>query len=257
MTDEHRQGRLAGKTALVTGATTGIGLATAQRFLAEGARVIVTGQDPARLDASVRNLGAGATGVVADVRSSAGLAAMADRARTEFGEGGLDVVFANAGVGKFAPVEAVDEAFWDEQFDVNVKGLFFTVKALLPLLAPRASVVLNASAVNAKGLPMGSVYFASKAAVRSLARTLAAELAPRGIRVNALSPGFVLTAFQGKMGLPPETLEGFGGMIRQATPLGRFGETEEIAAAALFLASAESSYVTGADLTADGGFMNV
>ena len=248
-------GRLAGKTAVVTGGSSGIGLETARQFVAQGARVMITGLDRERLAAAVRELGEGVTGSISDARSADDLDQLAARVRSELGE--LDVLFANAGIGKFAPLEQVDEDFFDDQFDTNVRGLFFTVQKLAPLLRKGASVILNASAVNAKGVAGGHVYFASKAAVRSLARTLAAELAPRGIRVNALSPGYVPTNFQGKMGLPPETLDGFAGLIAGTTPLGRVGRADEIAPAAVFLASDEASYITATDLLVDGGWMSV
>jgi len=247
--------RLDGKTAVITGGTTGLGFETAKQFITEGARVIVTGQNEERLQAAVQALGDKAIAVRADVRSLTDLDQLAERVKTEFG--GLDILFANAGIGYFAPLEAIDEAFYDNQFDINVKGLFFTVQKLVGLLNPRASVILNASAVNAKGAAAGSIYFATKAAVRSFARSIAAELGDRQIRVNAISPGYVMTEFQGKMGLPPEVLEGFSEKIKQSAPLGRFGNPEEIAAAVVFLASNESSYMTATDLVVDGGYMNV
>jgi NAD(P)-dependent dehydrogenase (short-subunit alcohol dehydrogenase family) len=169
----------------------------------------------------------------------------------------VDVVFANAGVGGFATLDQADEAHFDQQFAVNVKGVYFTVQRLLPLLRPGASVILNASAVSTKGLAAASVYFATKAAVRSLARTLAAELAPRGVRVNAVSPGLVPTPFVGKLGLPEAALQGFAEQVTAAAPLGRLGTPEEIAAAVVFLASDESRYVTAQDLLVDGGWASV
>lgn len=247
--------RLQNKTAVVTGGTTGIGFETAQQFIAAGARVIITGQNPERLAEAAQKLGAQAIPVQADVRSVADLQRLATQVEQTFG--GLDILFANAGIGLFAPLDQIDEAFFDDQFDINVKGVFFTIQKLSPLLNPGASVILNASAVNAKGVPTGSVYFATKAAVRSLARTLGAELAGRGIRVNSLSPGLVPTSFQSKMGLKPEDLEGFASLVTQTAPLARLGRPEEIAKAALFLASDDSSYMTAADLVVDGGFMNV
>ena len=247
--------RLQGKRAVITGGSTGIGFETARHFLAEGARVIVTGQNEQRLTEAATRLGNGVIAIRADVRSNQDLSRLAERVEAEFGK--LDILFANAGVGRFAPVEQINESFYDDQFDVNVKGVFFTVQKLAPLLDAGASVILNASAVNAKGVQAGSVYFATKAAVRSLARSLAAEFGARKIRVNALSPGFVPTEFQGKMGLPPEALQGFAQMIEQAAPLGRAGETGEIARAAVFLASNDSSYMTAADMVVDGGWMNV
>jgi NAD(P)-dependent dehydrogenase (short-subunit alcohol dehydrogenase family) len=249
--------RLEGKTALVTGGSSGLGYAAAERLIAEGARaVIITGTDESRLAQAAAGLGQEAIPVRADVRSLPDLDRLAETARERL-DGRLDVLFANAGIGFFGPLEAVDEAFYDSQFDVNVKGLFFTVQKLAPLLGKGSSVVLNASAVNAKGVAGGHVYFATKAAVRSLARTFAAELAPRGVRVNAVSPGYIPTNFQGKMGMPPEASEGFIAMVKAASPLARLGRPEEVAGAVAFLASADSSYITAADLTVDGGFMHV
>jgi len=247
--------RLQGKTAVITGGTTGIGFETAKQFVAEGARVIITGQNAERLQAAAQELGSKVIPVQADVRSLPDLKTLAERVKTDFG--GLDILFANAGIGFFAPLEAIDEVFYDSQFDINVKGVFFTVQTLVELLSEGASVILNASAVNEKGAAMGSIYFATKAAVRSFARSLAAELGSRKIRVNAISPGFVPTNFQGKMGLSQEALDGFGEYVKQSAPLGRFGQPEEIAAAVVFLASEASSYMTATDLVVDGGYMNV
>lgn len=247
--------RLNNKTAVITGSTTGIGFATAKLFVQEGARVIITGRNEARLDDAVEQLGANAIPVKADVRSLSDLDALAARVTEEFGK--LDILFANAGIGYFSPLEQVDEQFYDNQFDINVKGVFFTVQKLAGLLNAGASVILNASAVNAKGVATGSIYFATKAAVRSLARSLAAELGSRQIRVNALSPGIVRTEFQSKLDLPEEVFEGFIDMVTQTAPLHREGEVEEIAKAVVFLASDESSYMTAADLVVDGGYMNV
>jgi NAD(P)-dependent dehydrogenase (short-subunit alcohol dehydrogenase family) len=245
--------RLANKTAVITGGTSGIGFETAQQFVAEGARVIITGQNDDRLQAAAKELGEAVIPIRVDVRSLLDLESLAARVKAEFG--GLDILFANAGIGLFAPLQAIDEAFYDDQFDINVKGVFFTVQKLAELLNEGASVILNASAVHEKGAAMGSVYFATKAAVRSLARSLAAELAVRQIRVNAISPGLVLTNFQNRMS--PEAVNGFGDYVKQSAPLGRFGKPEEIAAGVVFLASDASSYMTAADLVVDGGFMNV
>lgn len=247
--------RLQGKTALITGGTTGIGFETAKQYLAEGARVIITGTNEARLTEAISQLGENATTVRADVRSLSDLDNLAESVKQEFGS--LDILFANAGIGYFAAIEDVDEAFYDNQFDINVKGVFFTVQKLVGLLNENSSIILNASAVNEKGAPMGSLYFATKAAVRSLARSLAAELATRKIRVNALSPGIVRTSFQSKLDMPDEAFEGFIDYVKNIAPLGREGQAEEIAKAAVFLASDDSSYMTAADLVVDGGYMNV
>lgn len=247
--------RLQNKTAVITGGTTGIGFATAKQFIAEGARVIITGRNEERLAEAVQELGAGAIAVKADVRSLTDLDTLAARVQEEFGK--LDILFANAGVAFFAPLGDIDEDFYDNQFDINVKGVFFTVQKLHEVLNDEASVIINASAVNQKGYPTGSVYFATKAAVRSFARSLAAELAPRKIRVNTLSPGLIPTPLVGKMGLPQEKVEGFAEYVTQTAPLARLGEIEEIVPATVFLASNESSYMTAADLVVDGGFMNV
>lgn len=247
--------RLQNKTAVITGGTTGIGFETARQFIEAGARVIITGQNPERLAEAAEKLGEQAIPVQADVRSLTDLETLANRVQQEFGS--LDILFANAGIGYFSPLEQIDESFFDDQFDINVKGVFFTVQKLVGLLKEGSSVILNASAVNAKGMAMGSVYFATKAAVRSLARSLAAELGERQIRVNSLSPGLVPTAFQSKMGLKQEALEGFAGVVTQTAPLGRLGQPQEIGKAVLFLASDESSYMTATDLVVDGGFMNV
>ena len=247
--------RLKNKTAVITGGTTGIGFTTAQQFIQEGARVIITGRNQERLTEAVEKLGTNAIAVQADVRSLGDLDTLATRVSQEFGS--LDILFANAGIGYFSPLEQVDEQFYDNQFDINVKGVFFTVQKLAELLKPGASVILNASAVNAKGVATGSIYFATKAAVRSFARSLAAELGSRSIRVNAISPGIVRTEFQNKLDLPKEAVEGFLNAVKQTTPLQREGEVAEIAKAATFLASDESSYMTASDLVVDGGYMNV
>ncbi len=243
--------RLTGKTALITGGTTGIGLATAKLFLQEGARVAITGQDAGRVTEAASALGAGAIAIRADVASASDMASVAQRLKEEFG--GLDIVFANAGVAKPAPFSDVDDANIDSQFDVNVKGVIYTVQKMLPLLRNPASVILTSSTLTEQGPAGLSVYSASKAAVRSLARTLSAELLGRGIRVNVVSPGPIETPIYGKLGLPPEAVGQMADRILGKVPLGRFGQPDEIAKAVLFLASDESSYMLGENLLIDGG----
>ncbi len=247
--------RLAGKTAIVTGGTTGIGLETARRFLAEGARVLITGRNQARIDAALADLGGDAVGVVADSTRLADLDHVADVAREAFGR--IDILFANAGGGQFAPISEVDEATFDGQFDVNVKGVFFTVQKILPLMGAGSSIILTASAVHAKGAPGGAMYFASKAAVRSFARSFAAELGPMGVRVNTLSPGIVPTRFFANSNVGEGAFGQFEEIAGKGSPLGRVGAPEEIAAAAAFLASDEAAFATGADLAVDGGWAQV
>ena len=248
-------GRLAGKTAVITGGSSGIGLTAARLFRDEGAAVLITGSRRATVDAALADLGDDVRGVPADMRDVTSLDRVAEAARDAFG--GIDILFANAGSGVFAPVEAVDEAAYDTQFDITVKGVFFTVQKLKPLLRAGASVILTASAVNQKGAPAGSLYFATKAAVRSFARSLAAEFGPLGFRVNSLSPGIVRTGFQAKTNLSEDQMEGFVQMVVSQAPLGREGSMLDMARAALFLASDESAYMTAADLVVDGGWMNV
>lgn len=245
--------KLKDKVAVITGGTTGIGLATARRFVDEGAHVVFTGRTQATLDAAQAELGARALGVRGDVAKLADLDRLYATVKQRFGR--VDTLFANAGVARFAPSEQVDEASFDAQFDVNVKGLFFTVTKALPLMSKGGTIVLNSSIANATGMPAMTVYAATKAAVRSLARTFSTELGPRGIRVNAVSPGPIETPIFEKVGLPKEALDGFADMIGKRSPLARFGRPEEVASAVLFLASDESSYVVGAEFVVDGGML--
>jgi NAD(P)-dependent dehydrogenase (short-subunit alcohol dehydrogenase family) len=241
--------KLADKVAVVTGGTSGIGLATAALFIEEGAAVAVIGHTSDRLESAAKQLGRRAVCINADVRSASGL-------ETSFADinrrlGAIDVLFANAGVVNPQSLEQVTEESYDEQMNVNTRGLFFTVQAASPYLREGASVVLNSS-INARvGMRHLSVYSASKAAVRSFARTFAAELAPRGIRVNAISPGPVDTIPGGKP-LPPESAARRE-QIHSRVPMGRVSSPAEIARVVLFLASEDSSYLLGADVVADGG----
>jgi NAD(P)-dependent dehydrogenase (short-subunit alcohol dehydrogenase family) len=248
-------GKLEGKIAVVTGGSTGIGLATAKLFAAEGAKVVVTGRRQAELDAAIAAIGADALAVQGDVAKLDDLDRLYAAVKERFGR--IDILFANAGVARLAPLEAVDEAHFDLLFDVNVKGLLFTVQKALPLLAPGGAIVLNSSVANTKGTAAFGVYSATKAAVRSFARTWTAELKDRGIRVNTISPGPIETPIFDTLGLPPEQAAEFGANISQSVPLGRFGRPEEIAAAVLFLASDAASYIAGVDLYADGGMVAV
>jgi NAD(P)-dependent dehydrogenase (short-subunit alcohol dehydrogenase family) len=248
-------GKLAGKIALVTGGTSGIGLATAKRFVNEGAYVFITGRRGPELAAAVKEIGRNVTGVQGDVSNLGDL----DRlfAQIEREKGTLDVVFANAGKAKFAVLGEITEELYDATFDVNVKGLVFTVQKALPLLPDGASIILNASIVGSKGLPTNSVYSATKAAVRSFARTWTTDLKARRIRVNAVSPGSIDTPGLGDLLASSPAGEQRLQMISTAVPLGRLGTPDEIAKAVVFLACDDSSYVTGAELFVDGGFAQV
>lgn len=247
--------KLKSKLTVITGGSSGIGLATARRFIAEGAEVVITGRNQEALDRAVNDLGEWACGIQGDVSNLDDL----DRLFSEIGKkfGCVDVLFANAGIAPLGPFDAVNEEQFDLLFDVNVRGLFFTVQKALPLLSDGASVILNASVVAQSGLPNTSVYSATKAAVRSLGRTLAAELAPRGVRVNVISPGLIESPLWEKVGLSQDNVEAFGAQVIQQTPLRRAGLPEEIAATAAFLASDDSSFFTGADLVSDGGMVQV
>jgi NAD(P)-dependent dehydrogenase (short-subunit alcohol dehydrogenase family) len=243
--------KLTNKVALVTGGTTGIGLAIAKRFRDEGARVIVTGLNPQRLGDATRELGPDVLVLPVDLRHRDEAVALIETIRERYER--LDILVANAGVGLAAPLEAVTEEQIDEQFSVNVKGVFFAVQSAVPLLSNGGSIVLTTSFLNAKGTPGLSILSATKAAVRSFARSLGAELALRNIRVNAVSPGPISTPFHSKLGLSEAQLEEMAAAIEAQIPLRRFGQADEIAAAALFLASSDSSFMTGAELVADGG----
>lgn len=247
--------RLAGKKALITGGTSGIGFATAQRFLEEGAQVAISGQDRERLQAALSKLGDRAIGILADLSVVDNVRATIDRVKQDFGS--LDILVANAGITKPLPVSAVNEAHINEQFDINFKGVFFTVQQAIPLLNNRASIVLNTSCLDEMGMPGMSIYAASKAAVRSLARSFSAELVGQGIRVNAVSPGPIETPIYSKLGMPAEALQAMSEQLIGQIPMKRFGQADEIAKAILFLASDDSSFMLGEEIVVDGGWLNI
>ncbi|OLL30454.1 short-chain dehydrogenase [Burkholderia sp. SRS-W-2-2016] len=243
--------RFQNSTVLVTGGSSGIGFAAAQAFAREGARAIITGRDADALETAKAALGDHAIAL----RNDAGSVAAARELAAALDAQGvrLDAVFINAGIAKLAPFTAIDEALWDATFDINVKGAYFQIQALLPLLNRGASIVLNGS-INAHiGMPASSVYAASKAALISLAKTLSAELLPQGVRVNVISPGPVRTPLYGKLGLDAATLDATAAQIVAQVPLGRFGTPDELASTVLHLAAPESAFIVGTEIIVDGG----
>ena len=249
--EREMAGKLEGKVAIVTGGNSGIGLATAKEFRREGARVVITGRDERTLAAAAREIDGDVLALRSDASSLADIDELFAAVKERFGR--VDVLFVNAGVAPFASLEETDEELFDNVMNINFKGAYFTVKKALPLLSNGASVILNASVVAHVGFPNSSVYSASKAALLSLVRTLSADLAGRGIRVNAVSPGPVETPIFGRMGLPEEAKQGFGEQV----PLKRLGRPEEIAKAVLFLASPDSSFLVGTEIVADGGIIGL
>jgi NAD(P)-dependent dehydrogenase (short-subunit alcohol dehydrogenase family) len=247
--------RLQGKYALITGGTGGIGLETARQFLAEGATVAITGRSETTLAAAGRELGDSVLLLHSDAGDIAGQRALAERIAQHWPR--LDVLYANAGDVTHRPIQDWDEAAYDQLMSINLKGPFFLVQSLLPLLANPSSVILCGSVSAHIGLPQSSAYAASKAGLLSLARTLSGELWSRGIRVNGLSPGPTETAALGKLGLPPQQEEALRGQIKGLVPIGRMGTPWELAMAAVFLASDESSFVVGTELQVDGGVGNL
>jgi NAD(P)-dependent dehydrogenase (short-subunit alcohol dehydrogenase family) len=244
--------KLAGKIALVTGGSSGLGLATAKRFIDEGAKVVVTGRRQSELDLAVKDLGGDTLGIRGDISNLADLDHLYETIRERFGR--LDILFANAGGGAFAPLGDITEEQFDKYFRINVKGTLFTVQKALPLMNDGGAIVLNASMVTVKGLPGFSVYAATKAALRSFARTWAVDLKGKNIRVNVVSPGTVVTpAYKSELGMNDEEIQAFEAEAARNTPLGRSGTPDEIARAVVFLVSDDSSYMTGAELFVDGG----
>jgi NAD(P)-dependent dehydrogenase (short-subunit alcohol dehydrogenase family) len=248
-------GKLDGKVAVVTGGNSGIGLATAKRFAAEGAKVVITGRRQAELDRAVAEVGHGAIGVQGDVSKLADLDRLYATVKEKHGR--VDVLFANAGGGKFAPLGSITEEHFDKEFGINVKGLLFTVQKALPLFTDGGSIILNASIVSIKGMAALSVYSATKAAVRSFARTWTVDLKDRKIRVNALSPGPIETPGVDGLAKSKEEAEQLRAGLAGQVPLGRMGDADEIAKVAVFLASDDSSFVAGIELFVDGGLAQI
>jgi NAD(P)-dependent dehydrogenase (short-subunit alcohol dehydrogenase family) len=244
--------KLQGKVAVITGGNSGIGLAIAKRYQHEGAKVAILGRNADTLSLAAEELGNEALVQQGDVTSVEDLEELFRATKERFGR--IDVLVANAGIAKAGGIDATDEDTFDLISDVNFKGAYFTIQRALPYLNDGASLVIPGSAVSYRGMPGMAAYAATKAAVRSLARSLAAELAPRGIRVNVLSPGPIETPIFGRLGLAPKELDGMASQIQQQVLLSRFGRPDEMAKAALFLAAEDSSYVTGSDLVADGGW---
>ncbi len=248
-------GKLEGKIALVTGGSTGIGFATAQRFVQEGAYVYITGRRPAELEAATKAIGSSVTAVRADASNLDDLDRLYAQIKQE--KGRLDVVFANAGGGEFVAIGSITEEHFDKTFDTNVKGVVFTVQKALPLMPDGGAIVLNASIVSVKGMPNFGVYSATKAAVRSFARTWTNELKDRGIRVNVVSPGPIDTPGLTSLAKSEEERQAIVAQLVSAVPLGRLGQPDEIAKTVVFLASDDASYVAGVELFVDGGMVQV
>ena len=247
--------RFEGKVAVITGGNSGIGLATAKRLHDEGARVAISGRSQKTLDEAVKYVGNGLVAVKSDVARLADLDKFYATVAHKLGK--IDVLFVNAGVAKFVPVSQADETHFDEIFDINAKGAYFTIQKALPYLNDGASIVLNTSVAGIKGTPNASVYSATKAALRSFSRTLAVELVERGIRINSVAPGPIETPIFGRVGLSKDQVDEFSKDILGKVPLKRFGKAEEVASAVAFLASSDASYITGVELHVDGGMGQV
>jgi NAD(P)-dependent dehydrogenase (short-subunit alcohol dehydrogenase family) len=245
-------GKLEGKIAVITGGNSGIGLATAHRFVAEGAYVFITGRRLSELEAAVKTIGQNVIAVQGDISNLADLDRLFDTVEKQ--KGRIDVLFANAGLGEFVPMGEITEAHFDKTFGINVRGTLFTVQKALPLMPDGASIVINGSMVTVKGLPAFGVYSATKAALRSFARTWSVDLKERHIRVNVVSPGTIITpGYKNELGLSDAQIEQLKAQVAETTPVGRTGTPDEVAKAVVFLASNDSSYITGTELFVDGG----
>jgi NAD(P)-dependent dehydrogenase (short-subunit alcohol dehydrogenase family) len=243
--------RLEGKVAVVTGGNSGIGLAAARRLQEEGAKVAISGRNRKTLDEAVKTIGNGVVAIQADVSRLEDLDELYKQVAQKLGK--IDVLFVNAGIAKFVPLAETSETVYNEQFDTNIKGAYFTIQKAIPLLNDGASVILNTSVVDGKGTVGASAYAATKAALRSLARTAAAELVGRNIRVNTVAPGPITTPIFDRTGLPKEQVDEFAKEIIAKVPMKRFGQPEEVAGAVAFLASQDASYITGVEINVDGG----
>lgn len=247
--------RLQNKVAVITGGNSGIGLATARAFIEEGAKVVIFGRDKKTLDEAAAELGGNAIAIQGDVTNHTDLDRLFTSTSTAFGK--VDILFANAGVALFAPFEQTNEALFDSHMDINVKGSFLTVQKALPVLNKKASVIFNTSVVNVKGFVGTSAYSASKAALRSLVRTLASELLVNDIRVNAVSPGPIDTPIFGRLGMSKEAVQEMTKGFENSNPMKRFGQPEEVAKTVLFFASDDSSFITGSEIAVDGGLSHL
>lgn len=246
----------AGKVALVTGGSTGLGLATAKRLAREGAHVVITGRRQAELDAAVGDIGHAARALRGDISSAADLARIMEVVGSTHGH--IDILFANAGGGEFAPLGSITEAQFDKTFGINVKGTLLTLQAALPLMPRGSAIVITGSVASVQGVPAFGIYAATKAALRSFARSFAADLKGRDIRINVVAPGAVVTpAYKTELHMSDEQIEAYRGVIAGDAPLGRVGEADEVAKAVSFLASDDASYITGIELFVDGGLVQV
>ncbi|NIG54543.1 SDR family oxidoreductase [Chitinophaga sp. Cy-1792] len=247
--------RLKDKTALITGGTSGIGKATAMDFIENGASVIITGRFKNTVDATVSELGPKAKGIVSDAGKMEDILSLAEKVKLISPQ--VDILYVNAGFGKYAPLALIDELHFNEQFDVIVKGTLFTVQQILPLMKAGGSIILNTSIVTEVGMPNSSVYSAAKSAVQSFTKTFASELAPRKIRINAVSPGPINTNYFDRSNLSSDQVQAMAGAVMPQVPLARFGEPAEVAKVVTFLASEESSFMHGTELFVDGGFPKI